>query len=107
MHHCHGTPNNTRKTTHHTKNHRKARTCSDTALWAGAHGNELDKLEIQKTFRWIHKQRILKSAKIISLKIKYWYKHEPSLKIERKARCLVRDDRMKPYLRFDPNHTSP
>lgn len=83
-----------------------ARTYPETKQWEDAHDTELATLDKARTFRWIHKSRVPKSAKVTPLQMTYRYKHSPTLDIDRKARSSVRGDRMQPYLHYDPNHTA-
>ena len=87
--------------------HRLARQYPDAHLWSIAHDSELAKIDQMRAIDWIPRSLTHTKSKPIPLKMTYRYKRDSNGHIEeRKARCAVRGDLMKPNMHFDPNNTA-
>ena len=83
----------------------QARKYPDAELWAKAHDAELDKLDQMGAFTW--QPLPPQHSAPIPMIMTYRYKRDNIGNInERKARCSVRGDLMKPHIHFEPNHTA-
>lgn len=79
----------------------------DAHLWAHAHNAEIDQLDDQGAIIWEQPDCIPPHTKPISLTMAYRYKRSATgVIIQRKARCSVRGDLMRPHEHFDPSATA-
>lgn len=103
----HHTPSNITTATPPPTSTPQAQTYPDAHLWAHAHNDELEQLETQKAIEWLPPSEIPTNAKTISLTMTYRYKRDAQGKItDRKARCSIRGDLMKPNIHYDPSRTA-
>lgn len=98
------------RTTAHTPappNYRTARQYPDSQLWAVAHDNELSKIDNMRAIQWIPRNETPPKIRPLPLTMTYKYKRDATGHIEeRKARCAVRGDLMKPHIHYDPDTTA-
>lgn len=72
-----------------------------------AHDAELDQLDDQKEIVSLNKVDVRPNCKPIALTMKYKYSRLPDCTIKnRKARCYLRGDLMRPIIQYGPNSTA-
>ena len=85
----------------------QARQYPDAKQWDISHNAELDNLDAHHSIEWLPSHFQPPHQSIITLMMIYRYKRSAEGHIiQRKARCNLRGDLMKPGLRYSPNHTA-
>ena len=80
----------------------------DAQQWEKAYNAELEKLDNVNAIKRIADKDLSPGAKLIPLAMGYKYKRTAEGDItERKARCSLRGDLMRPHQHYNPDHTAP
>ena len=85
----------------------QARQYPDAKQWETAHNTELNNLDAHHSIEWLPSEFQPPPKSVIPLMMIYRYKRSAEGNIlQRKARCNLRGDLMKPGLHYNPEHTT-
>ena len=85
----------------------QARHYPDAKKWQQAHDTELQNLDHHNSIEWLPQNFHPPRNAVIPLMMLYRYKRaEDGTILQRKARCNIRGDLMKPGIHFNPQHTT-